>query len=55
MTRRICALLLMGLIVVLSSSTAGRSLGRIPSYGAGAYHGAYGGAAVWGGGSGATR
>ena len=52
MTRTTCALLLMGLIVVLSISRPAEAWVAYRSYGAGVYHGA-GGSAAWGGGSGA--
>ena len=53
MTRTTCALLLTGLIVVLSISRPAEAWVAYRSYGAGVYHGAYGSTAAWGGGSGA--
>ena len=45
MTRTICALLVMGLIVALSISRPAEAWVAYRSYGAGAYHSAYGGSA----------
>jgi hypothetical protein len=53
MPRTTSALLLMSLIVILSISRPAEAWVAYRSYGAGVYHGAYGGSAAWGGSSGA--
>jgi hypothetical protein len=49
MPRTTSALLLMSLIVILSISRPAEAWVAYRSYGAGVYHGAYGGSAAWGG------
>lgn len=49
MTRTKFLLMVMGLIVALSISLPAEAWVAYHSYNAGIYHGAYGGAAVWGG------